>query len=198
MGSREQILNRDGNRRGLTYTCNCGWLDLGHMDPTSPQAFVGANDLWRQLRTESTSTRCSHTITAVGGGMAHSSFQYLPTDSDGTCHEPGLIESALSGVSQAHFGPGFVVNYTQQVPGRAAYHGRYLVKSGLTLDVKKRVALTILLQVSHGFESLQRGADWIGIASGSGYAADDLTANVIGSPDCHGRSHPGAGSCAMP
>ncbi|MEL7497927.1 MAG: hypothetical protein AAFN77_09980 [Planctomycetota bacterium] len=181
MGSREQILNREGNRRGLTYTCNCGWLDLGHMDPTSSQAFVGANDLWRQLKVESDETHCTYSMTSGGGiGMPQTSFQYLPAESDGTCYEPGLLQSALSGINGPFFGPGFVVNYTQQVPRRAAYHGRYLVKKGLPNGVKKRVALTIMLQVSFGFENLQRGADILGVASGSGYAADDLTANVIG------------------
>lgn len=180
MGSRAQILNRVGNRRGLTYTCNCGWLDLGHMDPTSSQSFVGADDLWRQLRAESTSSHCSHAVSISGGVISHTSFQYLPAESDGSCYEPGMIERAFGGISGPHFGPGFIVNYTQQVPSRAAFHGRYLVKKGLSVEAKKRVALTIMLQVSFGFEDLQRGADWLGIASGSGYAADDLTANVIG------------------
>lgn len=182
MGSRSQIENRQGNRRGLTYTCNCGWLDLGHMDPTSSQPFVGAADLWRQLKDAHTATHCSYIMTASGiaAAPAMSQAMYLPVEDDGTCYTPGLLEMAFGGISRPFFGPGFIVNYTQQVPSRLGYHGRYLVRPGLTDELKKRIALTIMLKVSFAFEDLQHFADWLGFASGSGYAADDLTANVIG------------------
>ncbi|WP_269584099.1 hypothetical protein [Roseibium sp. Sym1] len=180
MGSRSQIENRDGNRRGLTYTCNCGWLDLGHMDPTSPQPFVGASDLWRQLRDATTATHCAYILSSTGPVAAPPTPTYLPAEDDGTCYEPGLLEMGLGGISRPFFGPGFIVNYSQQVPARLGYHGRYLVRPRLTEELKKRIALTIMLRVSFAFEDLQHTADWLGIASGSGYAADDLTANVIG------------------
>ncbi len=37
----------------LVYTCNCGWLDTGHANPTSYRANVGADSLWRQMTSES-------------------------------------------------------------------------------------------------------------------------------------------------
>lgn len=182
MGSRAQIENRQGNRRGLTYTCNCGWLDLGHMDPTSSQPFVGASDLWRQLRDATGATHCAYYLRTGGLAAAPSLITptYLPVEDDDSCYEPGLFERSFGGISRPFFGPGFIVNYTQQVPTHLGYHGRYLVRTGLTEELKKRVALTIMLQVSFAFENLQHFADRLGLASGSGYAADDLTANVIG------------------
>lgn len=181
MGSRSQIENRQGNRRGLTYTCNCGWLDLGHMDPESTQPFVGASDLWRQLKEATAATHCAYFLTGSNLSAASSIHPtYLPVGDDGACYEPGLFEMSLGGISKPFFGPGFVVNYTQQVKTHLGYHGRYLVRPGLPDDVKKRIALTIMLEVSFKFEDLQHFADQLGLASGSGYAADDLTANVIG------------------
>lgn len=38
---------------GLIYTCNCGWLDLGHMSsPREPRIEIGATNLWRQISNE--------------------------------------------------------------------------------------------------------------------------------------------------
>lgn len=36
----------------LVYTCNCGWIDLGHADPSSRRPNEGAQDLWRQVRSQ--------------------------------------------------------------------------------------------------------------------------------------------------
>lgn len=179
MGSREQIEQRVGNRRGLTYTCNCGWLDLGHMDPSSSQPFVGASDLWRQLQNENNGLHCLYYITG-GQVIPSSSSHYMRVEANGQCFRPNFIQSSLGGLHGPFFGPGFLVNYTQQVPSRLGYHGRFLVRPGLSEHVKKRIALTIMLRVSFAFEDLQSFADLLGLASGSGYAADDLTANVIG------------------
>jgi len=37
----------------LAYSCECGWLDLGHMDPTSHRPNEGAQSLWDQITKES-------------------------------------------------------------------------------------------------------------------------------------------------
>ena len=34
---------------GLVYTCNCGWVDLGHLTPTNPRKEIGAANLWKQI-----------------------------------------------------------------------------------------------------------------------------------------------------
>ena len=36
----------------LAYSCRCGWLDLGHMDPTSHRLYEGAQSLWDQITKE--------------------------------------------------------------------------------------------------------------------------------------------------
>jgi hypothetical protein len=36
----------------LVYTCNCGWLDTGHANPTSYRPNVGADSLWKQITAE--------------------------------------------------------------------------------------------------------------------------------------------------
>lgn len=49
MSSRADI---DGGR--LIYTCNCGWVDLGHANPKrTTRPYVGALALWDQLKSES-------------------------------------------------------------------------------------------------------------------------------------------------
>ncbi len=36
----------------LVYSCNCGWIDTGHANPNSTQAFTGAKHLWEQISKE--------------------------------------------------------------------------------------------------------------------------------------------------
>lgn len=41
------------DKKGLIYTCNCGWIDLGHMSsPQEPRIEIGATNLWRQIKEE--------------------------------------------------------------------------------------------------------------------------------------------------
>jgi len=37
---------------GLIYTCNAGWVDLGHMRTTNPRRTIGASNLWAQIDAE--------------------------------------------------------------------------------------------------------------------------------------------------
>ncbi|WP_282177398.1 hypothetical protein [Vibrio nereis] len=37
---------------GLLYTCRAGWLDLGHLDPTSNRKEIGAQNLWNKICNE--------------------------------------------------------------------------------------------------------------------------------------------------
>ena len=37
---------------GLIYTCNAGWLDLGHLNPHSTRPMIGAANLWAAIRAE--------------------------------------------------------------------------------------------------------------------------------------------------
>lgn len=42
----------EGDDPRLAYTCRCGWLDLGHMNPASHRPNEGAVSLWDQVRRE--------------------------------------------------------------------------------------------------------------------------------------------------
>jgi hypothetical protein len=47
------VSTRDEVESGiLVYTCNCGWLDTGHANPTSYRPNVGADSLWKQITAE--------------------------------------------------------------------------------------------------------------------------------------------------
>lgn len=46
MSSRDDITRTPPR---LAYSCQCGWLDLGHMDPTSHRPNEGAQSLWDQV-----------------------------------------------------------------------------------------------------------------------------------------------------
>jgi hypothetical protein len=38
-----------GDRHGIIYTCNCGWLDRGHASTRSSRPPVGTDWLWNSL-----------------------------------------------------------------------------------------------------------------------------------------------------
>ena len=76
----------------------------------------------------------------------------------------------------------FLTNYSQRM--RKGWFQRsssqlYILKRSLTRDQKKRVALSIFLDVSHEFESLQGSWPYCW-ATDSGYSAEDLVSNLIG------------------
>src|SRR5687768_11340967 len=57
MSFREDIL--DGTKasnldakKGLIYTCNAGWIDLGHLNPENKRIEIGAANLWKQITAE--------------------------------------------------------------------------------------------------------------------------------------------------
>ncbi len=37
------------SKTGIIYTCNCGWIDIGHANPNSSSPFIGASNLWSQI-----------------------------------------------------------------------------------------------------------------------------------------------------
>jgi len=39
-------------KSGIIYTCECGWVDLGHANPYSKSPDVGADNLWRKISGE--------------------------------------------------------------------------------------------------------------------------------------------------
>ena len=43
--------------KGLVYTSECGWVDLGHANPEG-KGFEGASSLWRQVQTQTVYWQC--------------------------------------------------------------------------------------------------------------------------------------------
>lgn len=80
----------------------------------------------------------------------------------------------------------FEVNYHQSMSKKIAgmytttgIYRRFLVRRGLSEQVLKGVALSIFLNTSHQFESLQDFWPYISITD-SGYSAEDLVSNLFG------------------
>lgn len=168
----------EGVTYGLIYTCNCGWVDLGHLNPDSPRAQIGAANLWRAIRAGGPAVEryeCSDAGMAQRMGMASLGGGFPVLIEPAHCHRE-RHERFADGQT------GFAVTYRQDhggYPGRPGVAGRYLVKHGLTLQQQRAVALAIFMQVSHDFERFQSGwpGRWL---TDSGYSQEDLVSNLIG------------------
>ncbi|MFC7516209.1 hypothetical protein ACFQUU_14445 [Herbaspirillum sp. GCM10030257] len=87
-------------------------------------------------------------------------------------HENGLD---IPGYQGKH-----VVGYRQSMGryGVSTEHFRaYWVKKGLSIAQKQSVALSIFMEVSLGFESMQEQYSWL---TNSGYSEEDLVSNLVG------------------
>jgi hypothetical protein len=140
----------------LIYTCNCGWVDLGHagieLDSANTYSlkykrkpskagrpWIGADVLWSQIDKEQ-------------GGRS-------------------VLDPR-----------GYKVTYRQEMGWKGTYAGetrQYWVRTGLTRDQKEQVALAIFSEVSHAFEGMQ-GSWPYSWATDSGYSQEDLVSNLIG------------------
>lgn len=163
---------------GLIYTCNCGWVDLGHLNPESARATIGAANLWRSIRAGGPAVErheCSAEGMAQRMGMASLGGGMPVLIEPAHCHRDRYYRFADGRT-------GFAVTYRQDhggYPGRPGAAGRYLVKQGLTLQQQQSVALSIFMQISHEFEQFQAGwpGRWL---TDSGYSQEDLVSNLIG------------------
>ena len=166
MSKREDIL--DGRiqsnwkkKSGLLYTCNAGWLDLGHLNPHNSRQEIGAVNLWRTIKNEGENNSRCFVKTRRGR-------RYVDNENCDFTFPDGS--------------PGFQVHYRQDhggIPGKPGRSGFFLIKKGLSIFQKKRVALSIFMDVSRKFENLQRVAGWLKITD-SGYSQEDLVSNLIG------------------
>jgi len=175
MSKRQHILdgtNPDNlkKRFGLVYTCNCGWIDLGHLNSVNIRPEIGAQNLWRQLIQEAREyIHPCELISNMPKSMDSSHF----INAKKFCEM--AIEHPFSDSS-----PGFIVRYRQDhggIVGKPGREGKYVVKKGLNQSQKKRVALAIFMEVSHRFEDLQSSFSFV---TDSGYSQDDLVSNLLG------------------
>lgn len=144
---------------GLIYTCNCGWVDLGHITPTNNRMIIGATNLWKQMKDESKPVLKSE------------------------CRRRIFTPNECKKEPEFHFPDGktgYLVHHRQDHAGiitKPGREGKYIVKHGLNLEQKKSVALAIFMEVSIRFENLQSAFSF---ATDSGYSQDDLVSNLIG------------------
>lgn len=159
---------------GLIYTCNAGWLDLGHLNPESSRPEIGAANLWRQVASESGTILDPRCAPPPPLGGLFGAIQYALTRPEVCDRDP-----------RYHFPDGqrgYLVHYRQDsasVPGKPGREGRYIIKHGLTIEQKKSVALAIFIEISLRFERLQLFAEKLGIAK-SGFSQEDLVSDLIG------------------
>jgi hypothetical protein len=161
--------------RGLIYTCNAGWLDLGHLDPTNTRPEIGAANLWGSVEREGPPLFRSGCDPAL---------MRLPRDPKLAAFYAKL--NCPSDDPYARFSDGsqgYMVRYRQDhggITGRPGKERRYFIKFGLSRETKKSVALAIFMAVSHDFETYQ--SSWLArnLLTDSGYSAEDLVSNLIG------------------
>jgi hypothetical protein len=149
MTSRADIAARPNGFRRLSYTCRCGWVDWGHALPGRPGAHDSTAGLYQQITSE-------------------------------RANWPGLdrIDIKYRGF------PAYVVVYGQSMGSArlgisVSTVRHWVVRKGLSVAQKERVALGIFMSTSRGFENLQ--SSWpYGWVTDSGYSAEDLVSNLIG------------------
>lgn len=169
MSKREDIV--DGSEAmtkayGLVYTCHLGWLDLGHMNPTSTRAHTGAAALWKEINAGGPDVR--QMLIGARGPMVG----------------PRGLANAITTVKFPDGATGFMLTYTQdmgkRVLGTTVYTGvtrKYIVRHNLSPDEKKSVALAIFMEVSLEFENYQEF--FPRFITDSGFSQEDLVSNLI-------------------
>jgi hypothetical protein len=168
---------------GLVYTCNLGWLDLGHMNPREVQPNVGASALWRQIQSGGPDA------SAPWCGWPHGRSSCGPGPGN-VARGPDMPVAARKDttIRFADGATGFKVVSAQQmgkrlglgVSIRGNFQREYVVRHRLGELHKRAVALAIFMEVSLGFERMQ-GKFPFGMVSGdSSFSLEDLVSNVVG------------------
>lgn len=156
---------KDIEEGDLIYTCNCGWLDLDHVRDNSSRPFIGARNLWRQIR---------------DGDLPPGVDPNRLYDHPGPSGLPYV--DPLERLARFHDGaPGYKVTYKQDMGKWGVTAGvsrTYLVRYRLSPKEKREVALAIFVEVSELFEGFQGRFPW-NIVTGSGFSQEDLVSNLL-------------------
>lgn len=159
----------------LAYSCNCGWLDLGHLNPENAHdPHVGASNLWRQIKAGGVDAKMEWC------DWPRSGFAYAPpppfmSPSRNMCGKDGLARFSDGAT-------GFRVIFKMSQGGSVLglkisefIENAWLVRHDLTTDQKKSVALAIFQSTSLSFEEMQFRQ-----FQASGFSQEDLVSNLIG------------------
>ncbi|SFD89194.1 hypothetical protein [Paracidovorax konjaci] len=152
---------------GLVYTCNLGWLDLGHMDPQSTRPHTGASSLWKEINAGGPEVR-----------QCRGAHRHICTQPTNASRFPAV--TFADGKST-----GFKLTYKQDMQKRllgvtasSEVKREYIVRHNLSLAEKRSVALAIFMEVSLAFESHQ--THFPRFITDSGFSQEDLVSNLIG------------------
>lgn len=196
MAKRENII--DGSKAntstgGLIYTRKCGWIDLGHAQPS------GARRLYEKVcdntQKKSTEERLKYLqnkdderrntyVNPIAGREPLPTFNKLSFTSS--------LQNNLDKIKKQLGEEYYVVPYKQQMNcyadqlyrklphlwlGSKSFRGMFAIKKDLNDMQKKAVALAIFMKVSLGFESMQQRFEFV---TDSGFSAEDLVSNLLG------------------
>ncbi len=159
--------------RGLIYTCNAGWIDLGHMSTESDRFNIGASNLWSQVSRDG--PLALREVCKLENGDLNFGYTVAKQWLYGCFSDPYFRFDNGSG--------GYVVHYRQdhaEITGRPGAGGHYVVRKNLNEGQKKSVALSIYMDVTHRFENFQRLWGLGDFVTDSGYSQDDLVSNLLG------------------
>lgn len=152
---------------GLVYTCNLGWLDLGHMNPTSSRPHTGASSLWKEIN--------------AGGPDVR---QCLGTHRQ-ICTQPSNTHRFPAVTFADGKTTGFKLIYLQDMQKRkfsmtvsSGIKREYIIRHDLSISERKSVALAIFMEVSLEFEAYQEF--FPKFITDSGFSQEDLVSNLIG------------------
>jgi hypothetical protein len=161
MSSRNDI--KDGSvaeteTYGLVYTRKCGWIDLGHAWPLGAH---GVQQFWHKMLWES---------------ARHPEISTI-----GKSYSPLRTQFPRSNMKKTHF----LIEYSQlmclqkyRIKLCKNWGQSYLVKKGLPLHKIKSAVLTIFLNTSYGFETMQSSFPY-SMFTDSGFSAEDLISDLI-------------------
>ena len=178
---------------GLIYTCNCGWVDLGHAFASSKDPTESAANLWTQIRAGGPDAKtgrmtCYKYTCGYPTPIGARNYGY---------QNKALWQMRQDGIARFPDGrTGFRVTTSQKmrVPffgGKVGSTKSFLIRHNLTEAQKKSIALSIFLIVSQSFERFQYMLEFGGVANfamqqlagrpyDSGYSHEDLVSNLIG------------------
>lgn len=168
---------------GLVYTCNLGWLDLGHMNPKEIRPNVGAAALWRQIKTggpDASAPWCGGAFVNASCGPAANGV-HRGQDMPREARKDTVIRFPDNAT-------GFEVKSIQQMGKKLGFMGTvyanhersYVVRHNLSEPEKQAVALAIFMEVSYGFERMQGKFPQGLFSSDSSFSQEDLVSNLVG------------------
>lgn len=192
MAKRDDIIEwseANTNLGGLIYTKKCGWIDLGHAQPSGARRLY--DKVCANTHKASTEKRLKERLFMEDFNSASSAGELIVRDVQNKLPLPTInkssspsLQNKLDKIKNQFGGKYYLVQYKQQmkktifkIRGTKSFYGLFAIKKDLNDMQKKAVALAIFMKVSLGFESMQQRFEF---ATDSGFSAEDLVSNLLG------------------